>query len=190
MTTELIKDTKQRMQKTVDAYQRELGSIRAGRANASILDRISVEYYGVPTPLNQLASITIPEARMLLITPYDKGTLGDIEKAILMSDVGITPSNDGSVVRLVIPALTQERRQELAKTVGKEQEGAKVRVRNIRRDAIDHAKKAEKNKEITEDDLKGLEKDIQKLTDDFVKEIEKLTTEKEKEIYKIRRNEY
>ena len=123
MTTELIKDTKQRMQKTVDAYQRELGSIRAGRANASILDRISVEYYGVPTPLNQLASITIPEARMLLITPYDKGTLGDIEKAILMSDVGITPSNDGSVVRLVIPALTQERRQELAKTVGKEQEG-------------------------------------------------------------------
>ena len=123
MTTELIKDTKQRMQKTVDAYQCELGSIRAGRANASILDRISVEYYGVPTPLNQLASITIPEARMLLITPYDKGTLGDIEKAILMSDVGITPSNDGSVVRLVIPALTQERRQELAKTVGKEQEG-------------------------------------------------------------------
>ena len=116
MTTELIKDTKQRMQKTVDAYQRELGSIRAGRANASILDRISVEYYGVPTPLNQLASITIPEARMLLITPYDKGTLGDIEKAILMSDVGITPSNDGSVVRLVIPALTQECRQELAKT--------------------------------------------------------------------------
>ncbi len=182
MTTELIKDTKQRMQKTVDAYQRELGSIRAGRANASILDRISVEYYGVPTPLNQLASITIPEARMLLITPYDKGTLGDIEKAILMSDVGITPSNDGSVVRLVIPALTQERRQELAKTVGKEQEGAKVRVRNIRRDAIDHAKKAEKNKVITEDDLKGLEKDIQKLTDDFVKEIEKLTAEKEKEI--------
>ena len=182
MTTELIKDTKQRMQKTVDAYQRELGSIRAGRANASILDRISVEYYGVPTPLNQLASITIPEARMLLITPYDKGTLGDIEKAILMSDVGITPSNDGSVVRLVIPALTQERRQELAKTVGKEQEGAKVRVRNIRRDAIDHAKKAEKNNEITEDDLKGLEKDIQKLTDDFVKEIEKLTAEKEKEI--------
>ena len=182
MTTELIKDTKQRMQKTVDAYQRELGSIRAGRANASILDRISVEYYGVPTPLNQLASITIPEARMLLITPYDKGTLGDIEKAILMSDVGITPSNDGSVVRLVIPALTQERRQELAKTVGKEQEGAKVRVRNIRRDAIDHAKKAEKNKEITADELKGRDKDIHKLTDDYVKEIEKLTTEEEKEI--------
>ena len=114
--------------------------------------------------------------------PYTTLFRSTEEKAILMSDVGITPSNDGSVVRLVIPALTQERRQELAKTVGKEQEGAKVRVRNIRRDAIDHAKKAEKNKEITEDDLKGLEKDIQKLTDDFVKEIEKLTAEKEKEI--------
>lgn len=182
MSSELLKNTKERMQKSVDAYQRELASIRAGRANASILDRVSVVYYGAPTPLNQLASVTVPEARMLLITPYDKGILTDIEKAILQSDVGITPSNDGSVIRLTIPALTQERRVELAKQVGKEQEGAKVAIRNIRRDAMEAAKKLEKNKEITEDDLKGLEKDIQKLTDDFVKAVEKATADKEKEI--------
>ncbi|MDO4432318.1 MAG: ribosome recycling factor [Aerococcaceae bacterium] len=182
MSSELLNQTKQRMQKSIEAYQRELGSIRAGRANASLLDRISVTYYGALTPLNQLASITIPEARMLLVTPYDKSCLTDIEKAILQSDVGITPSNDGSVIRLIIPALTQERRVELAKQVGKEQENAKVSIRNIRRDAMDAAKKLEKNKEITEDDLKTYEKDIQKITDDFVKEIEKLTTDKEKEI--------
>ncbi|MCW6653369.1 ribosome recycling factor [Aerococcaceae bacterium NML191292] len=182
MSSELLKNTKERMQKSVDAYQRELASIRAGRANASILDRVNVVYYGAPTPLNQLASVTVPEARMLLITPYDKGILTDIEKAILQSDVGITPSNDGSVIRLTIPALTQERRMELAKQVGKEQEGAKVAIRNIRRDAMDAAKKLEKEKEITEDDLKNLEKDIQKLTDDFVKAVEKATADKEKEI--------
>lgn len=182
MSSELLKTTKERMQKSVDAYQRELASIRAGRANASLLDRISVDYYGAPTPLNQMAGISVPEARMLLITPYDKTSLTNIEKAILQSDLGITPSNDGSVIRLTIPALTQERRQEIAKQVGKEQEGAKVAIRNIRRDAIDAAKKSEKNKEITEDDLKNLEKDIQKLTDDFVKAIEKMTAEKEKEI--------
>ncbi|MCW6677022.1 ribosome recycling factor [Aerococcaceae bacterium NML180378] len=182
MSSELLKNTKERMQKSVDAYQRELASIRAGRANASILDRVNVVYYGAPIPLNQLASVTVPEARMLLITPYDKGILTDIEKAILQSDVGITPSNDGSVIRLTIPALTQERRMELAKQVGKEQEGAKVAIRNIRRDAMDAAKKLEKEKEITEDDLKNLEKDIQKLTDDFVKAVEKATADKEKEI--------
>lgn len=182
MTKELLQSTKQRMQKSIEAYQRELGAIRAGRANASLLDRISVEYYGAPTPLNQMAGITVPEARMLLVTPYDKSIINDIERAILMSDIGITPSNDGSVIRLIIPALTQERRQELAKEVGKQQEGAKVAIRNIRRDSMDAAKKLEKNKEITEDDLKTLEKDIQKLTDDFVKEVESLTKEKEKEI--------
>lgn len=181
-TDSLIRDTKERMNKSIESYQRELGSIRAGVANASILDRVNVVYYGVPTPLNQLASITIPEARMLLVSPYDKSSIVDVEKAILQSDVGITPNSDGEVIRLVIPALTKERRVELTKVVGKEQEGAKVSVRNIRRDAIDTAKKMEKNNEITEDDVKDYEKDIQKLTDDATKRIDELTAEKEKEI--------
>ena len=177
-TDSLIRDTKERMNKSIESYQRELGSIRAGVANASILDRVNVVYYGVPTPLNQLASITIPEARMLLVSPYDKSSIVDVEKAILQSDVGITPNSDGEVIRLVIPALTKERRVELTKVVGKEQEGAKVSVRNIRRDAIDTAKKMEKNNEITEDDVKDYEKDIQKLTDDATKRIDELTAEK------------
>lgn len=181
-TDNLIRDTKERMNKSIESYKRELGSIRAGVANASILDRVNVVYYGVPTPLNQLASITIPEARMLLVSPYDKSSIVDVEKAILQSDVGITPNSDGEVIRLVIPALTKERRVELTRVVGKEQEGAKVSVRNIRRDAIDSAKKMEKNNEITEDDVKDYEKDIQKLTDDATKRIDELTTEKEKEI--------
>ena len=184
-TSEILAHTKERMKKSEDALQRELGSIRAGRANASLLDRLEVEYYGALTPVNQLASITVPEARMLLITPYDKSSLQDIERSILMSDIGITPTNDGSVVRLVIPQLTEERRKELAKQVGKEAEGAKVSVRNIRRDAIEHLKKAEKNKEITEDDLRGYEKDIQKLTDDSVKNIEHLAQVKEKELLEV-----
>lgn len=179
---DILSNTKSRMQKSIDAYQRELGTIRAGVANASILDRVSVLYYGAPTPLNQLASITVPEARMLVISPYDKGSLKDIEKAILMSDVGITPTNDGDVIRLVVPALTKERREELVKLVGKEQENAKVSVRNIRRDGIDDAKKAEKNNELTEDDVKRYEKDIQKLTDEATAEIDRLTKIKEDEI--------
>lgn len=179
---QILPSTKERMNKSVEAYQREIGTIRAGRANASILDRVNVVYYGVPTPLNQLAGITSPEARMLVISPYDKGSLTDIEKAILQSDIGITPSNDGDVIRLVIPALTKERRGELIKVVGKEQENAKVSVRNIRRDAIDQAKKLEKSGDITEDDLKTLEKDIQKLTDDATARIDDLTKDKENEI--------
>lgn len=178
----ILKDTRQRMQKSLEAYQRELGTIRAGIANASVLDRVNVLYYGIPTPLNQLASITIPEARMLLITPYDKTSLGDIEKAILQSDIGINPSNDGNVIRLVIPALTKERREELVKVVGKEQENAKVSVRNVRRDSIDAAKKLEKQNELTSDDVKDYEKDIQKITDEYTKLIEAATAEKEKEI--------
>lgn len=182
MTTDIIQQTKERMTKSIEAYQRELASIRAGRANASILDRVNVLYYGVPTPLNQLAGITVPEARMLMITPYDKTSLSDIEKAILQSDVGITPSNDGNVIRLVIPALTHERRQELVKVVGKEQENAKVALRNIRRDAIDAAKKMQKNNELTEDDVKDYEKQIQTVIDDFTKQLEKVTAAKESEI--------
>ncbi|MCR8968786.1 ribosome recycling factor [Facklamia sp. 7083-14-GEN3] len=178
----MLKNTESRMQKSIDAFQRELGTIRAGVANASILDRVMVEYYGTPTALNQLASINTPEARMLVISPYDKGSLQDIERAIMMSDVGIIPTNDGEVIRLVIPALTKERREELVKVIGKEQENAKVSVRNIRRDAMDEAKKLEKDSEITEDELKRYEKDIQQLTDNATKEIDRLTSVKEDEI--------
>lgn len=185
MTKEVIEQTKLRMKKTEEALQRELASIRAGRANASLLDRIEVNYYGVPTPVNQVASITVPEARMLMVSPYDKSSLQDIEKAILMSDIGITPTNDGNVIRLVIPQLTQERRKELAKQVGKEAEQAKVGIRNIRRDAIDALKKAEKAKEITEDELHTFEKDVQKVTDASVKNIDAIAAEKEKELLDI-----
>ena len=182
MVADILKETKQRMSKAIDAYRNELATIRAGRANASILNHVNVLYYGVPTPLNQLASITVPEARMLLISPYDKSSLTEIEKAILQSDVGITPSNDGSVIRLVIPALTQERRQELVKQVGKEQENAKIVLRNIRRDAIDQTKKMQKDNELTEDDVKDYEKDIQVIIDEATKELEKVSAEKEAEI--------
>ncbi len=182
MPDTILKDTKARMTKSVESFQRELASIRAGVANASILDRVQVSYYGVPTPLNQLAGITVPEPRMLLITPYDKGSLGDIEKAILQSDIGITPNNDGDIIRLVIPALTKERREELTKLVGKENENAKISIRNIRRDQIDAAKKLQKENELTEDDVKYYEKQIQAITDDFSKQLDSLAKEKEAEI--------
>lgn len=182
MADTIIKSTKDRMQKSIESFQRELGSIRAGVANASILDRVNVLYYGVPTPLNQLAGISVPEARMLLITPYDKSSIGDIEKAILQSDIGITPNNDGTVIRLSIPPLTKERRVELSKVVGKEAENAKVSIRNIRRAQIDEAKKLEKANEITEDDVKNYEKQIQEVTDNSVKQIDELAKVKEDEI--------
>ena len=183
--TEIIANAKERMKKTEDALQRELGGIRAGRANASLLDRLQVEYYGVPTPVNQLASVTVPEARMLLITPYDKSSLQDIERAILMSDIGITPTNDGSVVRLVIPQLTEERRKEIVKVVHKKAEDAKVAVRNIRRDANDALKKEEKAKTITEDDAKDGLDQIQKLTDKKIKQIDELKAVKEKDVLEV-----
>lgn len=182
MVKAILDNATDRMKKTEAALLRELGSIRAGRANASLLDRIQVEYYGALTPVNQLASITIPEARMLMVTPYDKSSIGNIEKAIYQSDLGINPTSDGNVIRLVIPALTEERRKELAKQIGKESEGAKVSIRNIRRDAIEELKKAEKNKEITEDELRTYEKQVQDLTDKSSKEIDKIAAEKEKEI--------
>ncbi len=146
-------EAKEKMKKAAQNLQRELGQIRAGRANASLLDRITVNYYGAPTPLNQMASIQIPEARVLMITPFDKSILQDVEKAIMASDIGISPTNDGNVIRLVIPQLTEERRKELAKDVKKEAENAKIAIRNIRRDAIDEYKKQQKNGDITEDDL-------------------------------------
>ena len=185
MANEIITNAQEKMNQSLANLQRELGHIRAGRANASLLDRVQVVYYGAPTPLNQLASITIPEARVLMITPFDKTILKDIEKALYESDLGITPANDGSVIRLVIPMLTEERRKELVKDMGKVIESAKVAIRNVRREAMDAVKKEEKAKEITEDDRKNLEKDIQKVTDDATKEADKLAATKEKELLDV-----
>ncbi|WP_152848057.1 ribosome recycling factor [Bacillus paralicheniformis] len=180
-----MNETKERMEKAIGAYQRELASVRAGRANPSLLDKVTVEYYGAQTPLNQIASITVPEARMLLITPYDKTALGDIEKAIQKADLGVTPSNDGNIIRITIPPLTEERRKELAKLVKKYSEDAKVAVRNIRRDANDDLKKLEKNGEMTEDELRSSTEDVQKLTDEYVSKIDEITKDKEKEIMEV-----
>lgn len=185
MSATILATTKEKMNKAEQNLQRELGQIRAGRANASLLDRIQVDYYGALTPVNQIASINIPEARILMITPFDKNSLEDIEKAIQASDIGISPTNDGNVIRLVIPQLTEERRKELAKEVKKLAEHAKVAVRNIRRDAIDDLKKKQKSNDITEDELRSFEKDVQKLTDDSVNEIDKITSEKEKELLEV-----
>lgn len=178
-------DTSERMKKAEASFERELASIRAGRANASLLDRLEVEYYGASTPVNQLATIAVPEARMLTITPYDKTVLGDIEKAIYKSDLGLNPANDGTLIRLVIPQLTEERRKELAKLVGKDSENAKIAVRNIRRDAMDALKKAEKNSEITEDELHMTEKKVQELTDESVKNIDTIAENKEQELLDV-----
>ncbi|MFN6629910.1 ribosome recycling factor [Enterococcus faecalis] len=185
MSKEVLATAKEKMTKAEESLRRELGQIRAGRANASLLDRIQVEYYGAPTPVNQLASINIPEARVLMITPFDKNSIADIEKAIQMSDISISPTNDGNVIRLVIPQLTEERRKELAKDVKKEAENSKVAVRNVRRDAMDELKKAQKNGDITEDELRSFEKDVQKLTDDSIKNIDAITAEKEQELLEV-----
>ncbi|MCM3600159.1 ribosome recycling factor [Robertmurraya korlensis] len=185
MPKQIVANAKERMNKAISAYSRELAGIRAGRANASMLDRITVDYYGAPTPINQLAGVSVPEARMLVIQPYDKSILSDIEKAILKSDIGITPSNDGSIIRLAIPQLTEERRKELVKVVKKESEDAKVAIRNIRRDGNDDLKKLEKNGEITEDDQRGYSDDIQKLTDEYITKVDQLTKDKEKEILEV-----
>lgn len=185
MAKQAIANAKERMTKAIQAYTRELASIRAGRASASLLDRIQVDYYGAPTPVNQLAGISVPEARLLVIQPYDKSILGEIEKAILKSDLGLNPSNDGSIIRIAIPQLTEERRKELAKQVKKEAEEAKIAVRNIRRDGNEDLKKLEKNGEITEDDLRGYSDDIQKLTDEHIAKIDQITKDKEKEIMEV-----
>ena len=185
MPKQILANAKDKMTKAIQAFSRELASIRAGRANASLLDRITVDYYGAPTPVNQLAGISVPEARLLLIQPYDKTVLGDIEKAILKSDLGLNPSSDGNIIRIAIPALTEERRKELVKVVKKEAEEAKVAIRNIRRDGNDELKKLEKAGEITEDDLRGYSDDIQKVTDEYISKVDTLTKEKEKEIFEV-----
>jgi ribosome recycling factor len=174
-----------KMKKTIEVLGSQFDSVRAGRANAAVLDQIAVDYYGTPTPIQQIASISTPDPRTLMIQPWDASALKNIEKAILASELGINPQNDGRVIRLVFPHLTEERRKELAKMVKKYGEDAKVAVRNIRRDAMDKFKKQQKASEITEDDFKDMEKDMQKLTDDYIKEVDNLTQKKEKELFEI-----
>ena len=179
------KEFENKMKKSIDSYKFELGSVRAGRANASVLDRINVDYYGVPTPVNQIGTVSCPDARTIVIQPWDSSTLKGIEKALLASDLGITPANDGKVIRLVFPQLTEDRRKELKKQVSKMGEDAKVAIRNIRRDAMDKAKDMKKNSEMTEDEQKASEKSIQDLTDKYIKEVDVVTAAKEKEIMEI-----
>jgi ribosome recycling factor len=185
MAKQVLNQAEEKMKKAIAAFQRELGSIRAGRANPSLLDRIQVDYYGAATPINQLAGVTVPEARLLVIQPYDKTAIADIEKAIQKSDLGLTPSNDGSVIRITIPPLTEERRKELAKLVKKYAEDAKVALRNIRRDANEDLKKLEKEGEITEDELRRNNDDVQKLTDKYTTEADAVMANKEKEIMEV-----
>ena len=182
---QVFKTAEEKMNKTVNALLGEYASIRAGRANPNVLDKVTVEYYGVPTPVNQVAAVSVPEARTLLIQPWDKSTLKLIEKAILTSDIGLNPQNDGSVLRLIFPPLTEDRRRELVKGVYKYSEEAKIAVRSIRRDAMEKLKDMKKRSEITEDDLKNAEKKMQDLTDKFCKEIDGTAAVKEKEIMEI-----
>lgn len=185
MANEELKVFEEKMEKAVTALVTEYSNIRAGRANPHILDSITVEYYGAMTPINQVGNISVPEARIIQIQPWDATVIKAIEKAINTSDLGINPSNDGKVIRLVFPELTEDRRKELTKEVKKKGENSKVAVRNIRRDALDEFKKSEKKKEITEDILKSLEEDVQKLTDKYVGEIDKKCEEKTKDILTV-----
>ena len=175
----------EKMMKTVSVYEENLAEIRAGRANPAILNKITIDYYGTPTPINQVAGISVPEARLIVIQPWDGSILKEIEKEILKSDIGINPSNDGKVIRLAFPELNEERRKEIVKDIRKMAEEAKVAIRSIRRDAIDEAKTMQKNAEISEDELKGAEDNIQKLTDKYVEQIDNVLEKKEKEIMSI-----
>ena len=176
---------REKMEKAVSPLKHEYNTIRAGRANAAVLDKVLVDYYGLPTPVNQMAAISVPEARILAIQPWDASTVSLIEKAILASDIGINPSNDGRIIRLVFPALTEERRKQISKDVAKYGEEAKIVIRNIRRDCIDKLKKMKKDSEITEDDLKDGENELQKITDEFTKKIDEVSAAKTAEILEI-----
>lgn len=182
---DIIKDTKARMNKSIENLSRELANINAGRANSNLLNGVTVDYYGAPTPVQQLASINVPEARLLVISPYDKTSVKDIERAIIAANLGVNPTSDGEVIRITVPALTEERRKELVKDVKKVGEDAKVSIRNIRRDINDQLKKDEKNGDITEDDLRTQSDDVQKATDDSIKEIGQLVGDKEKDIMSV-----
>jgi len=183
--SDFVKDAEVRMQKTVESVKSDFASVRAGRANASVLDRIQVEYYGTPTPLQQVAAISSPDPRQLVIQPWDSSLLRPIEKAIQTSELGINPQNDGKVIRLTFPQLTEERRKDLSKQVRKYAEGGKVAIRNIRRDVMDKIKAAKKKSEITEDDAKDLEKKLQDLTDKYIKKVDEIGAEKEKELMSV-----
>ena len=177
-----LADAETSMQKAIEATQRAFNTIRTGRANASLLDRVQVEYYGTPTPLKSLANINTPDASTIMIQPYDKTSLNQIEKAISLSDIGLTPSNDGQLIRLNIPPLTSDRRKEFVKMAAKFAEEGKVSVRNVRRDAVDSVRKQEKNSEISEDEAKDIQDKIQKLTDKYTAKIDEILAEKEKDI--------
>lgn len=183
--SEIIQDTKSRMKKSIENLSRELANISAGRANSNLLNGVNVDYYGAPTPVQQLASINVPEARLLVISPYDKTSVADIEKAIIAANLGVNPTSDGEVIRITVPALTEERRKELVKNVKKIGEDSKVSIRNIRRDINNQLKKDEKNGDITEDDLRSQTEDVQKVTDNSIKEIDNLVDEKEKDIMSV-----
>ncbi len=185
MASDILDNTKERMQKTIAVLKTELGGLRAGRANPQLLDRILVDYYGTPTPIQQLGNVSTPEPRMLLISVWDNKAIPAVEKAIQKSDLGINPSNDGKVIRLLFPELNEERRKELVKVVKKKGEESKIAIRAIRRDANEQIKKDEKDSIITEDDRKALDDKVQKLTDDLIKEIESILAAKEKEILAV-----
>ena len=185
MYDEMYEEYESKMKKTIEVLQTQFSSIRAGRANPSVLDQVRVEYYGTPTPINQIASISTPDPRTLVVMPWDASSLKLIEKALMTSELGINPASDGRVLRLVFPQPTEERRKELIKQVHKNAEEAKVAIRNTRRDAIEKFKAQKKKSEITEDDLADTEKDLQKMTDDFIKEVDKVAEKKEAEIKEI-----
>lgn len=185
MVQEQMSDAKLRMHKAIEALRHELQTVRTGRASTGLVEHIKVEYYGTPTPLQQLATISTPDAKLIVISPYDKTALGSIEKAIQKSDLGLQPSNDGSVVRLAIPPLTEERRKELAKHIRKRVEEARVAVRNVRRDVHDHLRKLEHDHSISQDDLKRSETELQKLTDDQVSQVDAIGEEKEQEVLTV-----
>jgi ribosome recycling factor len=185
MTADLLGDAERRMQKAIDAFKQDIGSIRTGRASSSLLERITVDYYGTPTPINQVATVSVPEARLLVIQPWDKKMLNDIEKAIQKSDLGINPNNDGQVIRLNIPPMNEERRRDLVKTLHKKQDEHKVAIRNVRRDVQDKLRDREKKKEVTEDELKRSTERLQKLTDRYIDEMDKVGKTKEQEILEV-----
>ena len=185
MTADLLDDAERRMQKAVEALKQDVGSLRTGRANSALIERITVDYYGAPTPINQVATVSVPEARLLVIQPWDRKMLTDIEKAIQKSDLGINPNNDGQVIRLNIPPMNEERRRDLVKTLHKKLDEHKVAVRNIRRDVQDKLRDREKKKEVSEDELKRSVDRLQKLTDRFIDEMDKVGKKKEQEILEV-----
>ena len=179
------KNLNEKMEKTISVFSEKLSEVRAGRANPAVLNKIRIDYYGTQTPINQVAAVSVPEARLIVIQPWDASVLKEIEKAILASDIGINPNNDGKVIRLAFPELNEERRKELVKDIKKMGEEAKVAVRNVRREGIDLAKSMQKNGEMTEDELKSAENDIQKMTDKYIEEVEKVLEKKEKEVMSV-----